>query len=257
MLVLLHGGGIDNGQISYGTVLPRLAQTRRVIVPDLPGFGNTPGDERISTVNAYVTAVLSLIAELGLKSVFLGGLSLGGGIALGIALHKPVWLRKLVLVAPYGLTDHIPYRRLASFLVRHPQLSVRLGNWSVSRPRWARWSLRGLLANKMALTPDLVSLVVAEAKRPAAGRAWQAIQRTEVTTQGLKTCYRNLLGSIEIPTLILVGAQDRLVSPEDCRQAGQLMPHASVEIVEHCGHWLPRDQPERFVNSVQAFLDTH
>ncbi|MCL6595852.1 MAG: alpha/beta hydrolase [Firmicutes bacterium] len=255
MLVLLHGGGIDSGQISYGTVLPRLARTHRVVVPDLPGFGDTPGDHRVSTVDAYVTSVISLISELGLNSVCLGGLSLGGGIALGIALHKPAWLRKLVLVAPYGLTDRIPYRRLTSFLVRHPQFSIRLGNWSVSRPRRAQWSLRGLLANKAALTPDLVSLVVAEAKRPEAGRAWQAIQRSEVTAQGLKTCYRNHLSAIEIPTLILVGAQDHLVSPEDCRQASQLMPHASLQIFERCSHWVPRDQPDLFVTAVEAFLD--
>lgn len=254
-LVLLHGGGIDNGQISYGAVLSRLAHACRVIAPDLPGFGETAGDDRVSTVDSYVTAVASLITELGLQSVCLGGLSLGGGIALGIALRKPAWLRKLVLVAPYGLTHHIPYRALTSYLVRHPQLSIRLGNWSVSRPLWARWSLRGLLANEVALTPDLVSLVVAEAKRPTAGRAWHSIQRTEVTTAGLKTCYRNQFSAIEIPTLIVVGAQDRLVSPEDCRQASQVMPHASLQTLERCSHWVPRDQPDQFVTAVETFLD--
>lgn len=253
-LVLLHGGGADSGDISYGAVVPRLARDRRVIVPDLPGFGETPGDVATTTFEAYIDAVLALVAALGLMHADLGGLSLGGGIALGAALRRPAWLRRLVLVAPYGLTRRIPYAGLTRWLVGHPGLSAALTNLSVSRPAWARRALQAIVVNRAALTPELVAAVMAEARRPGGGAAWLALQGSEVTPAGLRTCYADQLGEVAARTLILIGERDRLVAVADCRRAAAAIPRACLQVLPGCGHWVPRDQPDAFTSALQAFL---
>jgi len=257
-LLLLHGGGVDSALLSYGDALEPLGVRGEVIAPDLPGYGGTtrPAPDDPCTIEWYVESVLRLVDALELPEVDLGGLSLGGGIALGAALDQPARVRRLLLFAPYGLTRTIPTKRTALFLMRHKRINDWAAQASFASRSLTKASLRGLIRNKAHLTNGLIDAVLAEAKSEGAGDAWWAFQQSEIGSTGLRTCYLNQLPSLDTATLILAGARDKLVSAADCQRAAELIPGARLEVIDGCGHWIGRDQPARFIEMVNEFRTT-
>lgn len=96
-LLLLHGG-LGAGSM-FGRVLDALARTHTVILADLQGHGRTALGERPFTLQAMGDDMAALAQRLGYRQVDVMGYSLGGGVALRMAIHKPQQVRKLVLVS--------------------------------------------------------------------------------------------------------------------------------------------------------------
>jgi len=106
-LLLLHGGlgSID----MFGPVLPMLAKGRRVIAVDLQGHGRTPLGERPFRVQAIGDDMAELVKRLGHPQVDVLGYSLGGGVALRMALQQPAAVRRLVVAsAPFSDDGYYP-----------------------------------------------------------------------------------------------------------------------------------------------------
>jgi pimeloyl-ACP methyl ester carboxylesterase len=160
-LVLLHGAGLDDAQLSWAPVWPALTGYARLIAPDLPGYGGSPLGHTEPTLEGYRTWLLAFLDVVGIHRAVLVGLSLGGGIALRTAVDAPTRVAGLVLLAPYGV----------------------------------------------------------ERRSGLAGQ----------------------LGAIGCPVLLLSGARDGLVPPDDVRAAAAHIRHARFVLVEGAGHWLPRD----------------
>jgi pimeloyl-ACP methyl ester carboxylesterase len=101
-IVLIHGLATNAGYFRYN--IPALARQHRVIAVDLPGYGRS--DKRASypyTLSFYADAVAGLLRELGVEHVVAGGHSMGGQIALVLALARPQLVSKLVLLDPAGI----------------------------------------------------------------------------------------------------------------------------------------------------------
>jgi pimeloyl-ACP methyl ester carboxylesterase len=96
-LVLLHGG-IAGGEI-YAAIAPRLAEGRRVIVPDLQGHGRTAHIDRPLRAEDLADDVAALIAQLGLERADVMGYSLGGGVTWRLAVQHPALVRRIVVVS--------------------------------------------------------------------------------------------------------------------------------------------------------------
>jgi pimeloyl-ACP methyl ester carboxylesterase len=105
-LILLHGG-IAGGEI-FAEIAPRLAQRRRVIVPDFQGHGRTAEIERPLRAEHLADDIAALIAHLGLARADVMGYSLGGEVTWRLAIQHPDAVRKLVVIAT-------PSRRAGSF----------------------------------------------------------------------------------------------------------------------------------------------
>ena len=253
-LVLLHGGGLDSALVSYGAVLPMLGADRPVYAPDLPGFGASGRPDAPYTLQWYIDILEGLADTLNLKQFDLGGLSLGGGIALGYALQHPSHVHRLVLIAPYGLTNRIPSARLSAWLIRRPGLYAKLNRWAVAN-RWVtRLTLKQLVVSGTAITNDVVSGVMAAARDDEGGRAWNKFQQSELDGLRLRTNYVKKLQDLDMPVLLMSGKQDRLVPAADVRAAARKIRRGRVVELDACGHWLPRDQATRFVSEVSVFL---
>ena len=102
-LVLLHGGGLDDAQLSWAPAWPTLTGHARLLAPDLPGYGGSPLDHTAPTLAGYRAWLLAFLDAAGIQTAILAGLSLGGGIALRTALDAPARVAGLVLLAPTGL----------------------------------------------------------------------------------------------------------------------------------------------------------
>src|SRR5499427_4082566 len=107
-LVLLHGGGLDDAQLSWAPVWPALTGHAQLLAPDLPGYGGSPLGQTAPTLEGYQAWLLAFLDAAGLQRAVLAGLSLGGGIALRTALDAPARVAGLVLLAPYGVSPRLP-----------------------------------------------------------------------------------------------------------------------------------------------------
>ena len=254
-LILLHGGGLDSAMLSYGSIMPTLGQKFHLIVPDLPGYGDSDKPDVSYTLEWYQEFLNDFINILGYKKIDLCGLSLGGGIALGYSLNNPEIIKKLVLIAPYGLTDKIPYARLSIWLIKHPNIYDRIINLTLSNNMILKANLRRILVNPEAMTDDLLDQVKLAGNNPHnSRRAWNAFQLSEIKDLKLRTCYIKELYKLNMPVLLLSGENDSLVPSKDVERANTLIPHSKLVEFEDCGHWLPRDKSSEFIQALLEFL---
>ncbi len=260
-VVLLHGGGLDNAWLSWDGLGSALANAgHRVIAPDHPGYGESPLPSWPATQERLVAYVGEFLDALGLDEVTLGGLSLGGGMALGCALDHPDRVRGLMLFGSYGLADHQFGGLLACPAQWLSWATLRTGLMRRSMDAYARnrrlltSSLRGIIRNPASLTPDLVDAVVAEAARPNAFEAFEQWQRDQILPGRLRTNYSGRLGEIRTPTLVVHGTHDSGVPVKRARGAARALPGATLLVVRGAGHWVQRDRPDRVIPAVTEFL---
>lgn len=97
-LVLLHGG-VQTVGLAFGTMLPELSAERYVIAPELQGHGHTPDTDRAMTIPDLASDVVALLDELGVRQADFIGFSLGGLVALEIAVRHPERVGRLVPAA--------------------------------------------------------------------------------------------------------------------------------------------------------------
>lgn len=254
-VVLLHGGGLDSATLSWRETGPALLDSYTVYVPDLPGYGESddpPSGENV-TVDYYVGVLARLLDQWQLPEVTVVGISMGGGVALGYALDHPGRVARVVAVDSYGLGGTIPGGKASAAMTRVPYLFEALW-WVLRRSRYvARLTVLSIV-DRRNVSAGFVDEVFA-ALRARNADAWQRFQRAEVGFDGLLTNYVERLPALSVPTLLVHGERDRLVPVEWAVRAATLIPDAEVHILANCGHWPPRERPERFNELLLGFLD--
>ncbi|MEF8840415.1 MAG: alpha/beta hydrolase [Haloarculaceae archaeon] len=253
-VLLLHGGVIDCASLSWGGVIDRLADGRHVVAPDLAGYGESDRPEADYSTPWHVDVVESFLDDRGLDSPSLVGGSLGGGIAIGLALRSPDRVDHLVPVDSYGLGRDLPNGLLTWALSRVPQLN-RLSLALLARSeRLTRASLGNIVVDPDAVPDEVVAELHDRVGRPEAGKAFRRWRRAEVTRDGYRTDYTDRLGGIEAPTLFVHGEADELFPVEWARSAAERVPSARIETLEGVAHWPPREAPDRFLGVLDSFL---
>ncbi|MHB9287309.1 alpha/beta fold hydrolase [Halobacteriales archaeon Cl-PHB] len=250
-VVLLHGIGLDASHVSWAEVLPALAEDYTVYAPDFPGHGESD-KPRADYSTAYYEAVLSgLLDELDLVDPRLVGVSMGGAVALSHALNggNP---ERLVLVNSYGLTDDAPWRLPLSIALRSPLGSPFVSSLAKTKP-----AVRTVLATTTAgagVDESLVEDVYQNTRGRGALRAMRRWQRKEFGLAGFRTDGSPHLEDLEVPTLLVQGAADPVVSPAWSKDAAEQIPDGKLALLEGAGHWVPREAPGQFLDATTSFL---
>jgi|APHM01.1.fsa_nt_gi Predicted hydrolases or acyltransferases (alpha/beta hydrolase superfamily) len=250
-VVLLHGAGIDAAGVSWKHVIPELAETHRVIAPDLPGHGESGKPNLRYTTEYYIDVLGALIEDLELSAPSLAGISMDGGIALGYALANEV--DRLALVDSYGLGTDTGWRPAAATTLQIP-VADRVG-WDVmgATEGTVRGTLDGYLHNP---TQDVVEDVHEILQQPGYGRAMRSWQRSEFRLYGFRTCYLDDLARLAVPTLLVHGANDTLFPSAWSERADERLDNSELHVFEKCGHWPPRERPDQFNDVLSAFMAT-
>ena len=253
-VLLLHGGGYDSASLSYGKSIGPVSCNNKVFAPDWPGYGRSGKPKIRYSTGYYVDFLGRLMDVLGLEQSSLVGISMGGAISLGFALRSPRRVEKLVLVDSHGLGREVPWRPASYAVARLPLLNKAV--WAALRRSrgMVEQSLRTVFYNPRLVTRDLVDEVHRAAKEPGVGRAWRSWQRNEIKRSGLRTNYVDRLHDLEVPTLILPGAEDEYVPVAWARRAHSLIGDSELRVFPRCGHWLTLEKPQQFESAVSGFL---
>lgn len=254
-VVLIHGGGYDNAAISWYEVFGPLASDRLVFAPDLPGFGYTEGIPVTGDVDELADLVIMICRAHGLSRVAVAGISMGGDIALHVALRHSETVAGLVLVAPGGLTERLqsaPAQFAAWLAAQLPDRALFAAGRFAGR--FTDSYLTKLVHDPASIPPAVRAEFVREARRKDSGVGYG---RYNQATLGPRRMRNNLLADvfrIATPTLFLHGVDDPLVDPAGPAAAVEVMPRAELVLVSDCGHWLPIEAPEIFLGEVTDFL---
>lgn len=253
-LVLVHGGGSDNAAISWFHVFERFGAQRDVVAPDLPGFGGSLEVPAVGGADNMADVVAEVARSLRIERAIVAGVSMGGDVALHVALRHPELVAGLALVAPGGLVGVLrnPPTQFAAWLAARlpdPVLErlARLANRHVDA------ALRGMVHDPSSLPDRLVDEFAREALRPGAGMAYGRYNQWSLGPRRMRNDLRGVVDRIDAPTLIVHGADDRLVPFAGSRTAAARMRDARLVRVERCGHWVQLEHAEIFATELAAF----
>ncbi len=254
-LVLVHGGGTDSAAISWYDVYEAFGADRRVVGLDLPGFGGTEGVAPLGGAPEMADFVVRVAGRLGIRRAVVMGVSMGGDVALNVALRHPVLVEALVLVAPGGLVPVFRNRfvQLSAWLAAQlpDRLLVplaRLANTQVEA------ALKAMVHDPRRLPPEVVAEFRREASRPGAGLGYARYNQTSLGPRAMRNNLLPVVHRITAPTLFFHGDNDPLVDPQGSHRASRLMPEARLVLVPECGHWAQLESRDRFLAEVRRFL---
>jgi pimeloyl-ACP methyl ester carboxylesterase len=235
-LVFLHGAG---GLLADNPFLDALAGRYRVLAPEWPGYGESTGDELLEDMLDFALHGWDVVDALGVERTHLVGHSMGGMIAAEMACLAPRSVDRLVLVSAAGLwLDAHPIPDL--FALQPHEFAPTLFHDAV---KGAALLTRGVDPKDPAAVKQFY---IAHSRRLAmAGKILFPIPNRGVA----KRLYR-----VRAETLILWGADDRLMPPVYAERWAKLIDGAKVSIVGEAGHMLPYEQPDAFTSAVSAFL---
>jgi len=244
-IVLVHGTSASLH--TWDGWVDTLKQRHRVIRVDLPGFGLTgPSPDGDYSLPAYARFIVQVMDRLNLQQVVLGGNSLGGAVAWKTAVDHPTRVARLVLVDSAGYPMEAQSIPLGFRLANVPALAPLLRN--VLPRSLVETSVRNVYADPDKVTPTLIDryfeLTLREGNRQAlsdrlrAGNEAFAAQIVQITQ----------------PTLVLWGAQDRLIPPAQAQYFARDIQGSQVQVFEGLGHVPHEEDPARTVAVVQAFL---
>jgi pimeloyl-ACP methyl ester carboxylesterase len=246
-VVLLHG--LNNSYLSWSRVAPLLATDRRVLMPDLPGHGESERPNAGYELAWHARVIARWIEAVGLENADVVGHSFGGGVAQMLLLECPQRIRRLVLVASGGLGKGVALLlRLASL----PHVVEHLGQPFMALG--TRLALRG--ARQGVSQKDVEDLIRFNTQAGSA-RAFARTVRDVVSWRGQRRNFLHRANEVQSlpPLLVLWGDRDALIPIRQGRAFAALLEGAVFDTFEGAGHYLHNEEPERFVRSVRGFLD--
>ena len=254
-VMLLHGGGPGaSGVSNYSRNIDALAQRYRVLVPDMPGYGrSSKGIDKSDPFGCLAGAMRGLLDELSISTAHLIGNSYGGAAALRLALDTPGRVGKLVLMGPGGIgtTRGLPTAGLNSLLGYY-------GGTGPSREKLAAFIRNYLVYEGDSVPDELIDLryaasidpeVVADPplSRPSGPFALRTLWRMDLTRD-------SRLASLQTPTLILLGRDDKVNRPAGGPMLQNIMPNAELVMTSRTGHWMQWERADLFNQLVGEFL---
>jgi pimeloyl-ACP methyl ester carboxylesterase len=228
--------------------LPAVAEHRRVVALDLPGFGDSEMPSGDISITNYAACVEELCQRLELEAVAVVGNSMGGFTAAEMAIRHPDRVERLVLVDAAGISISDLRRQPIMTLVR--LAAAQAGSPAreravLLRPRLRHLAFRAVMRHPTRLPLDLVAAQGTGAAKPGFQLALKALVTYD---------FRDRLPEIGCPTLIVHGREDGLVPVADADEFNRLILDSRLLLLDETGHVPMMERPQTFNRELLAFL---
>ncbi|WP_225862125.1 alpha/beta fold hydrolase [Ideonella benzenivorans] len=251
-VLMLHGGGPGaSGLSNYARNVEALAQHFRVLVPDMPGYGRSSKDIQAADPFGDIASSMSALLDvLDIPRAHVVGNSLGGAVALRLALEQPERVDRLVLMGPggIGMAEGNPT----------PGLLRLLTYYAGEGPTYEKLSSfiqQDLVYDASSISEDMLRERFASSVDPAVvANPPLRLPKDPEAFKRMDFLLNPHLSSFDHPTLILWGLEDR-VNPSSAGPALQArLPAADLFLFSRTGHWVQWERADEFNASVSAFL---
>jgi pimeloyl-ACP methyl ester carboxylesterase len=243
VVVLLHGFPLD--RTMWSAQKSSIGSIYRVIAPDLRGHGESAAPSGVYTMDAMAADVIELLDALQITGpVVLGGLSMGGYVALALMARHPQRFRALMLMDTRATADTPEAARNREELARKVETTSRTSH--VVEAMLPKLFSDETRARRGELIPPVRAAMERVPVSAVAGALRGMAQRPDRTAE---------LAAITVPTLVLVGAHDAITPPDESRQMAQALPNAQLAIIPDAGHLAPLENPEAANEAILNFLD--
>jgi pimeloyl-ACP methyl ester carboxylesterase len=216
--------------------LDELTSRYEVIIPSPPGFGRSTRPDWITHPDDIAYMVLDVVDDLGLKNVPVIGFSFGGWIAAEMATKDDSFISKLVLVDPYGIKTGKPTDREIADIWLLPPDEVMARKWHA--PAKGKRDFPSM--------PEDTLAIVARNNESFARFGWEPYLHNPKL--------KHRLHRIKVPTLLVWGANDGIVTPQYGEAFRKLIPGAKLAVVPQAGHLPHIEQPQAFLAELKKFL---
>jgi pimeloyl-ACP methyl ester carboxylesterase len=241
-LIVLHGllGMSDNW------IMPakELAKNFTVILPDLRNHGNSPHSDGFD-LQLMADDIVELINELGLSSVYLMGHSMGGRVAISVALKHPELIEKLIVVdiAPRKYSGN---KSIANMM----EVMSRVDFQTLTTLSSIEEFLSKYIPDLRVRNHAMKNLK----RRDSGGFEWKA--NLPAISRDIETLMTPVLDDVpyEKPTLFLKGGRSDFIAPDDGKIIFRYFPQAILHTLANADHWVHVDEPELFLEEVNNFL---
>lgn len=230
-LLFLHGAG---GIPAWFPCFDQLSESFDLLAPDHPSFGRSETPEWLDDMSDMAYFYLDFLEQLGLENVHVMGQSLGGWIALEVAVRSTERIRSLTLVGSAGI--RVKGKPAADIFMMAPEDLVR--------ELYVDQSLADQVLSK-ELTEEEQDIQILN--RVATARlGWQP--------RLFNPSLRKWLHRIDVPTHIVWGDQDRIIPPDYAEEFKSLLKGSSVTIIPESGHLPHVEKAKPFVEAVSGFI---
>jgi pimeloyl-ACP methyl ester carboxylesterase len=266
-VVFVHGLG-SSGYMEWRQNLEAVAARHRVFAPDLPGYGRSDKPRARYNIPYFARFIRRYMEDRGLRSAALVGASLGGRIALEVALEEPQLVRKLVLVNTLGLgRPQVRAAQVAYGLVSLPRVGEAVMRLTRDALRWAPKRMIRKVAGRYAgvssdlkRTMDDAYLDDLREMYGAAGfpDAYLSTIRSLINPRALLGGHHDVtrrLNELKIPVQLIWGANDPLFPLAHASRAQSLIERSKLEVIDGAGHTPQSERPEEFNRVLHQFLD--
>jgi pimeloyl-ACP methyl ester carboxylesterase len=254
-LLLLHGGGPgSSGLANFDRNISELARQYHLIVPDLPGFGQSYKDvDCEDPLGDMAAAMLNVLDQMGIGKTHVIGNSLGGACALRMAIESPSRINAQLLAAPgcVNISRTLPTAALRRVLRYYdgdgPTLKKMRSYLSEDLVFDGRSIPDELIIERYnaSLAPDIRAS--GQLPRP---KSWRQLIENDFS--------RNpLIRQCKVPTLVVWGANDRVTRPSGGISLQKLMPDCDLIFFRNTGHWAQWEHAEKFNAQAISFFGLH
>jgi len=239
-VVLLHGYPFNRSM--WRDQLVELQQHHRVIIPDLRGHGESAVTESPATMQRMAGDVASLLETLNISRATIGGLSMGGYVALAFYRLFPLRVRSLVLADTRAQEDTEEAKQNRE---KQAQKALQEGMEGIADALLPKLLAAETVAKRPEIVKRVRKMIVETAPEGAAAALRGMTERQDQTS---------FLSRIIAPTLIMVGSEDSLTPVADAEVMHREIGGSRMQVIEGAGHVSNIENPQEFNQALVKFL---
>jgi 3-oxoadipate enol-lactonase len=241
-IVLIHGYPFNRSLWTEQAEV--LLGQYRVVIPDLRGFGESQSSEGPATMNRMAEDIAKLMDQLEIEQAVIGGLSMGGYVALAFCKQFPTRVRALVLADTRAQADTEEGKQTRAQQAEKALSEGMAGIADAMLPKL-------LTPDTVSKHPEVVKRIrdmMLKTKPEGAAAALRGMAQRDDQTE--------FISSIKVPTLIAVGREDAITPLADSEAMHAKIAGSRLVVIENAGHVSNLEQTERFNDALKSFLDS-